>query len=119
MKDIRIIQVIENKTYEVQKRKQNGNWVTLEASADYIRIVEKYLELINPFKEKRIVNDITFALRFKHFLENIKVCDAASDEELDYLKCVADKLLDYQVSTAEKNSDEYRYFINNGLIIEN
>lgn len=119
MKDIRIIQVIEDKTYEVQKRKQNGNWVTIESSHDYIEILQKYLELINPIKKKRIVNDITFALRFKHFLNDIKVCDAASEEELDYLKRVADKLLDYQINTAEKNSDEYRYFVNNGLIKEN
>lgn len=119
MKNIRIIEIVDEKKFEIQKRKDNGNWITLKSSFDYIEILQEYLELTNPIKEKRIVNDITFALRFKHFLNDIKVCDAASEEELDYLKCVADKLLDYQVNTAEKNSDEYRYFVNNGLIKEN
>ena len=44
---------------------------------------------------------MTFALRFRNFLEGIQVADAASDEELDMLKSVADSLLDWQLQTAE------------------
>lgn len=56
--------------------------------------------VINPIKENRIVNDITFAIRFRDFIRNIEVNDPASDEEKCYLVNVAQSLLDYQIKTA-------------------
>lgn len=115
MENIRIIRVEKDKTYEIQKRKQNGSWATIEVSTSYEGIKRIFTELTCPFQDNRIVNDMTFALRFKSFLKGIQVCDAASEEELDYMNHVADKLLDYQVNTVDENSDEYRYFKNNGV----
>ena len=54
-----------------------------------------------PIVDGRLISNMTFALRFRNFLEGIQVADAASDEELDMLKSVADSLLDWQLQTAE------------------
>lgn len=62
----------------------------------------------NPIKDNRIVNDKTFALRFKRFIENVTVCDCASEEEKDYLLFVANRLLQYQVKTAT-DANEIKY----------
>lgn len=56
--------------------------------------------LENPIKDGRVVNDKTFATRLKDFIENTNVCDAISEEEKQYLILVADKLINYQISTA-------------------
>ena len=62
----------------------------------------------NPIKDNRIVNDKTFAIRFKSFIEEVKVCDMPSEEEKEYLLMVADKLLKYQFETAtEENEKKY------------
>ena len=58
----------------------------------------------NPIKENRLVNDQTFAIRFKHFIDKVDVCDLPSEEEKEYLLQVADKLINYQCVTV---SDEY------------
>ncbi len=56
----------------------------------------------------RIVSDITFATRFVGFLSDIQVADAMSYDELEYLKYVARKLLDYQLTTiTDENEKEY------------
>lgn len=70
----------------------------------------------NPIKDNRIVNDITFATRFRSFLDGIQVCDAMSDEELDYLRMVADKLVAYQRATCPE--EEEWYFENIGKPIK-
>lgn len=54
-----------------------------------------------PIVDGRIVSNMTFALRFRNFLDGVQVADAASDEELEMLKSVADSLLDWQLQTAE------------------
>lgn len=54
----------------------------------------------NPIKDNRIVSDHTFALRFRRFLDGVTVADACSEEELEYMKRVATKLLTYQYQTA-------------------
>lgn len=54
-----------------------------------------------PIVDGRLVSDMTFALRFRNFLDGVQVADAASDEELEMLKSVADSLLDWQLQTAE------------------
>lgn len=43
----------------------------------------------NPIKNNRIVNDITFALRFNNFIQSVNVCDQPSEEEK---KLLIDKL---------------------------
>ena len=58
----------------------------------------------NPIKENRLVNDHTFAIRLKSFIDNVKVCDLPGEEEKEYLLQVADKLINYQCVTV---SDDY------------
>ena len=69
----------------------------------------------NPIKDNRIVNDTTFALRLKNFIENVTVCDQPSEEEKDYLLMVADSLLRFQVGTAT-DSKELAYLVMNNVI---
>lgn len=62
----------------------------------------------NPIIDNRIVNDTTFALRLKLFIDKVDVCDCASEEEKEYLQRVAVKLIKYQVETAtDKNEVDY------------
>jgi hypothetical protein len=56
----------------------------------------------------RIVSDITFATRLISFLNNIQVNDGCSDDELTYLKNVANNLLKLQIATVE-NVNELNY----------
>ena len=67
--------------------------------------------MINPIKDNRIVNDKTFAIRFRDFIRAVRVNDMMSDEEQQYLLMVADKLLKYQVETA--SSKEEINYLNN------
>ena len=67
--------------------------------------------MINPIKDNRIVNNITFAIRLRDFIKRTDVCDAMSEEEKDYLLRVAQQLLDYQIETATDES-ELRYLDN-------
>lgn len=53
-----------------------------------------------PIIDGRLVSDYTFAIRFKHFLELLRATDQSEEEELDYFKSIADKLLRYQIATA-------------------
>lgn len=63
----------------------------------------------NPIIDNRIVSDITFATRFKNFLKGVTVNDGMSEEELDYLKSVANRLLAWQKNTI-KDENESAYF---------
>lgn len=65
----------------------------------------------NPILNNRIVNDKTFAKRLVGFLSDIQVADAMSYDELEYLKYVAKKLLEYQLATIT-DEDEKEYFEN-------
>ena len=69
----------------------------------------------NPIKDNRIVNDTTFAVRLKLFVDSVTVCDCASEEEKDYLLMVADRLLRFQIGTAT-DSKELAYLIMNKVI---
>lgn len=69
----------------------------------------------NPIKDNRIVNDTTFALRFKNFIQNVNVCDQPSEEEKNYLLMVADSLLRFQVGTAT-DSKELAYLLMNKVL---
>lgn len=61
----------------------------------------------NPIKNNRIVNDITFARRFKSFLKDVQPGCAMGEEELEYLQNVADKLLAYQIDTCPEKEKSY------------
>ena len=62
----------------------------------------------NPIKNNRIVSSKTFAIRFKHFIEDVKVNDPASEEEKKYLLNVSDQLLKYQLQTVT-DEEEINY----------
>ena len=57
-------------------------------------------------KDNRIVSDRTFANRLKNFLNEIRVSDPMSEEELDYLRRVADRLLMYQIDTVTEQREK-------------
>lgn len=57
-------------------------------------------KFISPIKDNRIVSNETFALRFRNFIKDVHVNDAASEEEKEYLLNVANQLLKYQIQTA-------------------
>ena len=65
----------------------------------------------NPIKNNRIVNDRTFAIRFRNFIRDTSVSDAISEEEKEYLLMVAENLLHYQIETATDES-ELKYLEN-------
>lgn len=71
----------------------------------------------NPIIDNRIVNDTTFAIRLKSFIDKVDVCDCASEEEKDYLCWVAANLLRYQMETAT-DIDEINYLKLNGLKVK-
>ena len=68
----------------------------------------------NPIKDNRIVNDKTFALRFRSFVENTDVNDLMSEEEKEYLLDVAEKLIKYQAETVSTKA-EADYLTNNNI----
>lgn len=68
----------------------------------------------NPIKDNRIVNDTTFAIRLKSFIDKVDVCDCASEEEKEYLQRVAVKLIKYQVETST-DEEEVNYLKRLGL----
>lgn len=70
----------------------------------------------NPIKSNRIVSDKTFAVRLRNLAAAIRPCDATSEEELDYFKTVAERLLKWQTKTVRKESDEYKYLERLGLM---
>lgn len=65
----------------------------------------------NPIIDNRIVSNQTFAIRFRNFIRDTQVNDAASDEEKEYLLRVAEDLLHYQIETAVDES-ELKYLEN-------
>lgn len=105
---IRIIK-IETNSYALQERMKLGLWKDLAYFTNREEAIKEYFNRINPIKDNRIVSDVTFAIRFKHFLDKIQPHDPCSEEELDYLKLVADRLLNYQKLTVESASYEEKY----------
>lgn len=61
--------------------------------------------MINPIKDNRIVNDMTFAVRLYSFIKQTNVCDMASEEEQEYLMRVAKRLFEYQKLTATQKEE--------------
>ena len=72
----------------------------------------------NPIKSNRLVGDKTFAIRFKSFVEEVRVNDPMSEEEKDYLHHVAERLLKWQTKTVKKDSEEYKYLERLGVMPE-
>lgn len=76
-------------------------------------------ELMNPIRNNRIVNDITFAVRLNQFLKwipkNWWMSQPHYYEEYEYIKYVAEELLRHQIKTVE-NEHELNYFKNLNLI---
>lgn len=59
----------------------------------------------SPIKDNRIVNDTTFAIRLKAFVEDVQVCDCAGEEEKEYFQMIAVRLIKYQIETATDESE--------------
>lgn len=66
-----------------------------------------------PIEDNRILSDVTFATRFKNFLKDVQVNDAASWEELGYMQRVADQLIKHQVKTVS-DPHEIKYLTDMG-----
>ncbi len=60
---------------------------------------------MNIIKDNRIVSDITFATRFVGFLKDIQVNDQMGEEELEYLRRVANSLLLHQANTCTEKEE--------------
>lgn len=58
--------------------------------------------------DERLVSSMTFAVRFRNFLESIRPGDPSDEEELEYFKSVADELLDLQIKTVT-DKEEKKY----------
>ena len=75
----------------------------------------------SPIKDNRIIHDITFATRFKNFLDWIPKEWIHSQphylEEFEYLKWIAEELLNWQMKTCE-DKDEINYFKNLGYDLQ-
>lgn len=70
----------------------------------------------NPIKSNRIVSDKTFAVRLLNLMKSIQPCDPSSEEELEYFRTTAERLLKWQTKTVKKDSNEYKYLENLGLM---
>ena len=68
----------------------------------------------NPIIDDRLVAGQTFAVRFHNFLKDVTVSDTGSDEELEFMKRVADSLLRWQCITAFEQS-EVDYLVGVGV----
>lgn len=74
-----------------------------------------YYNKRNPIVDGRIVDNYTFAVRFKSFLDGVEVCDACSEDELEMLRNVAEDLLEWQIDTVT-DPEEKNYLQRLGLI---
>lgn len=74
-----------------------------------------YYNKRNPIVDGRIVDNYTFAVRFKSFLDGVEVCDACSEDELEMLRNVAEDLLEWQIDTVT-DPEEKDYLQRLGLI---
>lgn len=72
----------------------------------------------NPIKSNRIVSDRTFAVRLMNFAGSTQASDLAGEEELEYFRMTAERLLKWQTRTVHKDSEEYRYLERLGLMPE-
>ena len=84
------------------------NYIKASINGTKILIPLDWLEgwhIANPIKNNRLVNDKTFAIRFKNFIETVTLNDACSFEEKEYLLSVANQLLKYQIQTATDESE--------------
>lgn len=74
------------------------------------------LEKVNsPIIDNRLVNDYTFVIRLKLFLENVIILDLPGEEEKEYLLNIANKLIDWQKLTVLNNTEK-EYLKRNNVI---
>lgn len=69
----------------------------------------------NPIIDNRLVNDYTFAIRLKLFLEKVEVNDLPGEEEKEYLLNITNKLIDWQKLTVLNNTEK-EYLKRNNVI---
>lgn len=110
-----LIRLLANKCDEVIVLKAE-----VEKKGEEIKILKMITSVRkdNPIKSNRLVGDKTFAIRFKSFVEEVRVNDPMSEEEKDYLHHVAERLLKWQTKTVKKDSEEYKYLERLGLMPE-
>ena len=70
----------------------------------------------NPIRSNRVVSDKTFAIRLRSFVEKTNVCDAAGEEEQQYILKTAERLLNWQIKTVRRDTAEYEYLCRLNLI---
>lgn len=75
----------------------------------------KLEKVSSPIIDNRLINDHTFALRLKLFLEGVEVNDLPGEEEKEYLLSIANKLIDWQKLTVLNNTEK-EYLKRNNVI---
>ena len=92
----------------------NGVYYSLNGKSSSGQDLIIYYNRKSPIEGGRLVSNYTFAVRLGSFLDGIKVCDACSEDELEYFKDVAKDLLEWQIDTA-KDPEEINYLKRLGL----
>lgn len=92
----------------------NGNYYSVNGKSSSGQSLVIYYNRKSPIEGGRLVSDYTFAIRLGSFLDGIQVCDACSEDELEYLKDVAKNLLEWQIDTV-KDPQEIDYLRRLGL----
>ena len=122
--DIKIgksIEDIEGNIAYVDKILKNGRIrICMNGKREYLLEESlQYWKPMNPIRNGRIVNDITFAVRFKQFLKwipkNWWMSQCHYFEEYEYMMMVAEELLEHQINTVT-DENEIKYFENLNLL---
>ena len=92
----------------------NGEYYSVNGKSSSGQGLVIYYNRKSPIEGGRLVSDYTFAVRLGNFLDGIRVCDACSEDELEYLKNVAKDLLEWQIDTV-KDPQEIDYLRRLGL----
>lgn len=115
------IENIEGDIAYVDKILKNGRIrICMNGKREYLLEESlKYWKPMNPIRNGRIVNDITFAVRFKQFLkwipENWWMSQPHYFEEYEYMMMIAEELLEHQINTVT-DENEIKYFKNLNLL---
>ena len=115
------IENIEGDIAYVDKILKNGRIrICMNGKREYLLEESlQYWKPMNPIRNGRIVNDITFAVRFKQFLkwipENWWMSQPHYFEEYEYMMMIAEELLEHQINTVT-DENEIKYFKNLNLL---
>lgn len=97
----------------------NGERCSVNGKTPDKSTIQMEYDLKPPFVDGRIVDGITFAVRFKNFLDGVVVNDCCGEDELEYLKIVANDLLRWQISTVtDEHEKDYLRRVCNDKNIE-